>query len=123
MWTVSVETHFWASHQLTLPDGSKETVHSHNFSVIADVGTEKVGNMGLVIDFRRLRAMLDSIVAEFDNAALDRIDYFKQNNPTAENVAKYIYEKLQSKLPKDVKLEAIRITEEPGCSAKFTGSK
>ncbi|NIV69479.1 MAG: hypothetical protein GWN41_04985 [Phycisphaerae bacterium] len=121
MWTVSVETHFWASHRLTLPDGSKEPAHSHNFSVTADVGTEKITDMGLVMDFRRLKAMLDKIVADFDNVALDGIDYFKQNNPTAENVAKYIYEQLQPKLHKDVKLEAIRIIEEPGCSAKFTG--
>jgi 6-pyruvoyltetrahydropterin/6-carboxytetrahydropterin synthase len=121
MWKVSVETHFWASHQLTLPDGSKEPAHSHNFSVTADVGAEKMTDMGLVMDFNRLKAMLDNIVADFDNVALDSIDYFKQNNPTAENVAKYIYEQLQSKLPKDVELEAIRIIEEPGCSAEFTG--
>ena len=121
MWTVSVETHFWASHQLTLPDGSKEPAHSHNFSVTADVGTEKMTDMGLVMDFRRLKAILDNIVADFDNVALDEIDYFKQNNPTAENVAKYIYEKLQPILPRDVKLEAIRVIEEPGCSAKFAG--
>ena len=121
MWTVSVETHFWASHQLTLPDGSKETAHSHNFSVTADVGTEKMTGMGLVMDFRALKVMLDKIVADFDNVALDGIDYFKQNNPTAENVAKYIYEKLQPELPRDVKLEAIRVIEETGCSAKFAG--
>jgi 6-pyruvoyltetrahydropterin/6-carboxytetrahydropterin synthase len=78
--------------------------------------------MGLVMDFHRLRAMLDDIVAEFDNVTLDSIDYFRSINSTAENVAKYIYEKLQLKLPKDVKLGAITVTEEPGCSAKFTGS-
>ncbi len=122
MWTVSVETHFWASHRLTLPDGSKEPAHSHNFSVTADIGTENMADMGLVMDFRRLKAMLDDIVADFDNVALDGIDYFRQNNPTAEYVAKYVYEQLRPKLPKDVKLEAIRVIEEPGCSAKFAGS-
>ncbi|MHC4654617.1 MAG: 6-pyruvoyl trahydropterin synthase family protein [Planctomycetota bacterium] len=121
MLTVSVETHFWASHQLTLPDGSKEPVHSHNWSVTADIGSDMPNNMGLVMDFRRLKAMLDNIVAEFDNVTLDSIDYFGQNNSTAENVARYIYEKLQPGLPKDVKLEAISVTEEPGCLAKFTG--
>ncbi|MHC4543503.1 MAG: 6-pyruvoyl trahydropterin synthase family protein, partial [Planctomycetota bacterium] len=95
MLTVSVETHFWASHQLTLPDGSKEPVHSHNWSVTADIGSDMPNNMGLVMDFRRLKAMLDNIVAEFDNVTLDSIDYFGQNNSTAENVARYIYEKLQ----------------------------
>jgi 6-pyruvoyltetrahydropterin/6-carboxytetrahydropterin synthase len=122
MLTVSVETRFWASHQLTLPDGSKEPLHSHNFSVIAEVAGQRLSNMGLVMDFHRLRAMLDDIVAEFDNVTLDSIDYFRPINSTAENVAKYMYEKLQLKLPKDVKLEAITVTEEPGCSAKFTGS-
>jgi 6-pyruvoyltetrahydropterin/6-carboxytetrahydropterin synthase len=122
MWTVSVETHFWASHRLTLPDGSKEHAHSHNFSVTAYVGTEKMTDMGLVMDFRCLKAMLDNIVAEFDNVALDRIGYFKKNNPTAENVAKYVYEQLRPKLTKDVILEAIEVIEEPGCLAKFDGS-
>jgi 6-pyruvoyltetrahydropterin/6-carboxytetrahydropterin synthase len=121
MLTVSVETHFWASHQLTLPDGSKEPLHSHNFSVTADVGSDMPSNMGLVMDFRQLKEMLDNIVAEFDNVTLDSIDYFGQNNPTAENVARYIYEKLQPGLPKDVKLEAVSVAEAPGCLAKFTG--
>ena len=121
MLTVSVETHFWASHQLTLPDGSKEPLHSHNWSVTADIGSDMLSNMGLVMDFRRLKAMLDNIVAEFDNVTLDSIDYFGQNNSTAENVAKYIYEKLRPELPKDVKLEAVSVAEEPGCLAKFAG--
>ena len=121
MLTISVDTHFWASHQLSLPDGSKEPVHSHNWSVTADVSGEKLSSMGLVMDFRRLKAMLDDIVAEFDNMALDSIDYFRPINSSAENVAKYIYEKLQIRLPKGVKLEAITVAEKPGCSAKFVG--
>jgi 6-pyruvoyltetrahydropterin/6-carboxytetrahydropterin synthase len=91
MLTVSVETNFWASHRLTLPDGSKEPVHSHNFSVTAEVAGQKLSNMGLVMDFHRLKAMLDDIVSEFDNVPLDSIDYFKPVNSTAENVAKYIF--------------------------------
>ncbi len=122
MLTVSVETRFWASHQLTLPDGSKEPLHSHNWSVTADVRSDMLSNMGLVMDFHRLKEMLDNIVAEFDNMALDSIDYFRKNNSSAENVAGYIYEKLQLTLPTDVTLEAVRVAEEPGCSAKFAGS-
>ena len=122
MLTVTVETRFWASHQLTLPDGSKEPLHSHNWSVTADVSSDMLSNMGLVMDFHRLKEMLDNIVAEFDNMALDSIDYFRKNNSSAENVAGYIYEKLQLTLPKGVRLEAVRVAEEPGCSAKFAGS-
>ena len=120
MFTVSVETHLWASHQLTLPSGSKEPLHHHNWSVAADVGGDKLDSMGLVIDFHRLKAMLDGIVDELGNRSLDKIDYFRQNGASAENVAKYIYEKLQAKLPKDINLNYIKVAEEPGCSAKFS---
>ena len=119
MFIVSVETHFWASHQLTLADGLKEPLHRHNWAVTADVSSDKLNSMGLVMDFCRLTAMVDKTIAEFDNIPLDRIDYFQRNNSSAENVAKYIYEKLRTKLPEDVNLQSIRVVEEPGCSAKF----
>ncbi len=120
MFTVSVETHFWASHQLTMPDGSKEPAHHHNWSVRAEVGAEKLNSSGFVIDFLKLRKMLDNIVAQFDNITLEKIGYFQQNNPSAENVAKYIYEKLESKLPNGLKVQSIRITEGPNYSAKLS---
>jgi len=119
MFTVSVETNFWASHQLALPDGSKEPAHHHNWSVTAEVGSEKLNDMALVMDFQDLKEMVENIVGKFDNKDLDEVSYFKKNNPSAENVARYIYEKLQIELPKDVKLQSISVIEEPGCSAKF----
>lgn len=121
MFTVSVETCFWASHRLALSAGPKEPPHHHNWRVTVEVGSEKLNNMGAVMDFHRLKAMLDNIVAEFDNARLDEIDYFQRNSSSAETVAKYIYEKLRTKLPGEIELEAVSIAEEPGCSAKFTG--
>ena len=120
MFTVSVETRFWASHQLTLPDGSKEPAHRHNWAVTADVSSNRPNSMGLVMDFGRLKTMVDNIVAEMDNTTLEKKDYFQRNNSSAEMIAKYIYEKLELKLPKAVTLNHIRVAEEPGCSAKFS---
>ncbi|MFC1794282.1 6-pyruvoyl tetrahydropterin synthase family protein [Planctomycetota bacterium] len=119
MFTISVERHFLASHQLTFPDGSKEPVHNHDWVVTANLSSERLNNMGVVMDFRVLQAMIDKTVAGFDNTALESISYFQQNNPSAENVAKYIYEKLRIELPEGVELQNVRVVEEPGCSAKF----
>ncbi|MEE9369846.1 MAG: 6-carboxytetrahydropterin synthase [Sedimentisphaerales bacterium] len=119
MFKISIETHFHASHQLALPDGSKEPLHDHNWVVATDVSSEKLNSMGLVMDFHRLKAAVGNIVSEFDNNPLDKIDYFQRHNSSAENVAKYIYEKLEPKLPQEVKLLSISVVEEPGCSAKF----
>jgi 6-pyruvoyltetrahydropterin/6-carboxytetrahydropterin synthase len=119
MFTISIERHFQASHQLIMPDGSKEPVHSHDWVVTAALSSEKLNNMGVVMDFRELGAMIDKTVAGFNNKALESIGYFQQNNPSAENVAKYIYEKLLIGLPERIKLQNVRVVEEPGCSATF----
>jgi len=119
MFTVSVETSFWASHQLALLNGSKEPAHKHNWLVTAEVGSDKLNSMAVVMNFQTLKEMVDNIVAEFDSKVLNEFSYFQQNNPSAENVAIYIYEELKPKLPKGVKLRSIRVVEEPGCSAKY----
>jgi 6-pyruvoyltetrahydropterin/6-carboxytetrahydropterin synthase len=119
MFTVSVETHFRALHQLTLPDGSKEQAHAHDWLITTEVYRDKLDSMGLVMDFSRLKAMVDNIVSELGDTSLAKSDYFKVNNPSAENVSKYIYERLREELPKGVKLRSIRVTEEQGCWAEF----
>ncbi|MCJ7777734.1 MAG: 6-carboxytetrahydropterin synthase [Sedimentisphaerales bacterium] len=119
MFTVSVQTRFRASHRLTLPDGSKEQAHTHNWLVTAEVCCSRLDRRGLVMDFSRLRAMVDNIVSELGGTALLENDYFKQNSPSAENVSKYIYQRLRRELPKGVKLRTVRVAEEPGCWAGF----
>ncbi|MDT8302823.1 MAG: 6-carboxytetrahydropterin synthase, partial [Sedimentisphaerales bacterium] len=83
MFTISVETHFWASHQLLLPDGSKEPVHYHNWLVTAEVGSDTLNEMAVVMDFHELKRMLDNIAADFSNKALNETGSFQQNNPSA----------------------------------------
>jgi 6-pyruvoyltetrahydropterin/6-carboxytetrahydropterin synthase len=122
MFTISAETRFRASHQLTEPSGSKEPLHRHNWTVTADVSSDMLNDTGLVMDFGCLKSAVDKIVSELDNTSLNKVDFFHQNNPSAENVAKYIYEKLEPTLPKGLKLQNIRVLEEPGCWAEFTKS-
>jgi 6-pyruvoyltetrahydropterin/6-carboxytetrahydropterin synthase len=114
-----VETCFWASHQLTLPDGSKEGRHSHNWMVAVDVSSNELNRMGLVMDFRQLKAAVDKIAAEFDNDALEKVFFFQRNNASAENVARYIHEKLEPVLAEGLKLDRVRVTEQAGCTGEF----
>jgi 6-pyruvoyltetrahydropterin/6-carboxytetrahydropterin synthase len=108
---------------LKLPDGSKEPSHQHNWIVIADVRADDLDSMGLVMDFRDLKAALEAVVSEFDNQQLDQLDYFARNNASAENVAKYVYDKLVPQLPDAVRLDCVSVGEEIGCWAKFFGSQ
>jgi len=120
LYTISIETNFRASHQLTLSEGRKEALHKHDWQVRAEVCSDRVNNLGLVMDFHRLKRLVDDIVADFDSRQLDEFDYFQRNSSSAESVSKYIYEKLEGKLPKGVRLKHVRVVEERGCSAKFS---
>jgi len=119
LYSVSVETDFQALHQLRLADGSKEPLHLHNWRVKVTVSRENLSRMGLVVDFNRLKAAVSEVVEPVGGASLSDIDYFRTNNPSAEAVAKYIYEKLEQKIPAGAKLKSVSVVEEPGCTAKF----
>ncbi|MBN1805271.1 MAG: 6-carboxytetrahydropterin synthase [Sedimentisphaerales bacterium] len=119
MFTISVQTCFWASHRLVLPDGVNEPVHAHNWSVTVEVGSKKLNDMDVVMDFHELKEMVDNITDGFNNKALNDMDCFQKNNPSAETVAKYIYDRIGANLPQGVKLRNVKVVEQTGCSAKF----
>ena len=121
MFTISIKRYFWAEHALSLPSGNSETLHGHNWQVRVDVSRRELGEMAIVMDFNKLKAMVDDIVAEISGQGMEKCSYFRQNGSSAEMVAKYIHEKLADRLPQETQLEAVTVTEEPDCTAEFTG--
>jgi 6-pyruvoyltetrahydropterin/6-carboxytetrahydropterin synthase len=120
MFTISIETTFNASHQLTLPDGSKEPLHSHNWALIVAVCSEKLNEMGLVMDFCHLKTIINQTLAVFENVQLEDTNCFDRINASAENVARYLYARIKGFLPAGVKLKFVRVTEAPGCNAEYS---
>jgi 6-pyruvoyltetrahydropterin/6-carboxytetrahydropterin synthase len=119
MFKISVQRQFHSRHQLMLPNGSIEPSHEHNWLVKAELARAKLNQDGFVMDFEHLNELLQKITAEFEDKLLNELDYFSKNNPSAENVAKYIYDSLAPILPAGVKLEHISVEEQPGCIAKY----
>mgnify|MGYP001092053691 CR=1 FL=1 len=119
MFSLKVEKCFWASHCLRLPEGKKQPRHHHNWTVTVKVSRHQLDGSGLVMDFSVLEKLLEDIICEFDNSSLQEREYFARNNPTAENVAKYVYERIETELPEKVRLDNVTVTEQPGCWARF----
>jgi 6-pyruvoyltetrahydropterin/6-carboxytetrahydropterin synthase len=119
LFTISVETQFRAGHQLAQDDGSMEPTHEHNWVVTAYVSSDRLNTVGVVMDFNRLKAAIDRVAAKFDNVLLNSSGCFDGDNPSAENIARYVYEKLEPQLPAGVRLERVIVAEEPGCKAEF----
>src|SRR3954470_4489355 len=94
---------FSGSHQLRLLDGVMEPLHGHNWKVKVTVSSAKLDGMGVVMDFHELERLLGEVIGPMHNRNLNDLAAFESMNPSAENVALVIAQKLA--LPKTVKLE------------------
>jgi len=121
MFEITTETHFSAAHRLRNYKGPCENLHGHNWLVKATVKCTQLDERGIGIDFRDLKNSLKEIANGFDhkdlNSVLDPLDI----NPSSENIARYIFEKLQDSLKNtDVTVSRIEVYETPGnCAAYF----
>jgi len=95
---VYVESNFSAAHQLKLYKGKCENLHGHNWKVGVIVSSAKLNEQQMVIDFVKLKKILNKVLSSLDHKYLNDISFFKTVQPTAENIAKYIYWKLKEKL-------------------------
>ncbi len=93
---VSVRVEFSGAHQLHGYDGPCARMHGHNWIVEADVGARALDEIGMAVDFRRLRGVLSEIAAKFEHRVLNEVEPFVTRNPTAENVARHFYEALSA---------------------------
>jgi 6-pyruvoyltetrahydropterin/6-carboxytetrahydropterin synthase len=114
---ISIRREFSASHQLRLPDGSLEPLHGHNWVVKVVVGANGLDGMGVVMDFHELERLVDDIVTPMHNRHLNELTPFGKVNPSAENVALFVAQKLV--LPKGTELISVEMWETPGCSAVY----
>lgn len=118
---VSRKAHFNAAHRLFLPewdDARNEAVfgkcnnphyHGHNYELIVSVTGEIDPQTGMVIDMKELKDLIKSEVEEaLDHKNLNiQVPEFKSLNPTAENIAVVIWNKLRPHIDADNELEVV----------------
>jgi len=116
---VSRKAHFNAAHRLYRKDWSDEkntavfgkcnnpNFHGHNYDLIVSVTGEIDPETGFVIDMKVLKDLIKVEVEDvLDHKNLNvEVPEFENLNPTAENIAVVIFEKLRSFIPSDKDLE------------------
>ena len=93
MFEVRVETEFAAAHFLRDYNGKCENLHGHNYTVFAHVRGEMLDEGGMLLDFAKLKSALRSVCKKLDHTNLNDNSVFLQN-PSAERIAKYIFDSL-----------------------------
>ena len=100
--------HFEAAHRLpNVPSGHKcARLHGHSFHVRIRVCGETGENTGWVIDFADIKTAFAPIHDVLDHHYLNEIAGLE--NPTSEHIARWIWERLEARLPL---LHAVEIRE------------
>ena len=132
--TVSRRAHFNAAHKLYRPDWTDEknhevfgscankNFHGHNYELIVSLTGEIDKETGYVYDLGKLKGIIKSEVEDYldhKNLNLD-IDDFKNLNPSAENIAVLIYNRLIKHFDDSYKLK-ITLYETPRNFVEYSG--
>ena len=94
MFEVSVEETFAAVHALRGYRGKCENVHGHNYKVRVTLAGHELSSIGLLYDFKDLKDAIHCTIGKLDHQFLNEIAPFDALNPSAENLAKYLYEEI-----------------------------
>src|SRR5690349_24430465 len=98
MFEVTVEDSFAAGHALRGYRGKCENPHGHNYKVQITLAGQELDAIGLLFDFKDLKAAMGQIVDRLDHQFLNDMEPFQRLNPSAENMARYFYQEIGASL-------------------------
>jgi len=98
MFEAVVAMDFSAAHNLRGYRGKCEALHGHNWRVEVALAAQRLDKVGMVEDFSVKKKHLRSVLEELDHHYLNDIEAFGQTNPTSENIAKWVFEKMGRRL-------------------------
>ncbi|MSR68978.1 MAG: 6-carboxytetrahydropterin synthase [Phycisphaerales bacterium] len=121
MFELEVRRTFSAAHSVKIR-GEQEPLHGHDWQVDVVVRAADLDSEGMACDFHELERALDSVLRPFASRNLNETPPFDARNPTAEAVAQYIAQEMNLCLPARVAIQSVRVTEAPGCAARYVPS-
>jgi 6-pyruvoyltetrahydropterin/6-carboxytetrahydropterin synthase len=93
---VTVSARFEAAHNLIDYEGGPEPLHGHSYLVEAVLESDKLQRYDLAVDFLPAKAALQGIAKELDYSYINDHRDFVGRNTSAENLARYFAERLES---------------------------
>ena len=120
MFELDITRDFSAAHKLVGYNGLCSALHGHNWTVQVFIRASQLDEIGIAADFTVIKRELTAILASFDHKYLNELPEFQGINPTSENIARILYEKLAPavNIP-GVKLDRVRVCESPTSGATY----
>ena len=120
MYELKIVTDFAAAHRLNNFYGKCESLHGHNWKVEVFLRGDRLDEAGLVRDFGVVKAKAREVLGELDHQYLNDLPAFRQQNPSSENLARYLYERLGAALNNDsVQVSRVSVWESDTSCASY----
>jgi 6-pyruvoyltetrahydropterin/6-carboxytetrahydropterin synthase len=135
MYRVTRELTFCYGHRLLNYDGKCRHLHGHNGRAVLTLASSRLDELGMVMDFTRLKQVVGTWIDEtLDHKMLLHRDdpvlsFLRQQgepvhvldvNPTAENIARLIYEFAASQ---GFPVVEVQLWETDSCFASYSGPR
>ena len=98
MFELKAQLYFSAAHHLLNYDGECENQHGHNWLVEAYVKGEALDKSNILVDYKVLKKELKAVLDLLDHKDINELPYFKNESPSSEIIAMFIYNKLKEKI-------------------------
>ena len=120
MYELKIITQFAAAHRLENFHGKCEALHGHNWKVEVFLAGERLDKAGLLMDFGQIKARTNALLEEIDHKYLNELEAFREQNPSSENLARHLFERLAAVLTHDgVRVCRVNVWESDSSCASY----
>ena len=117
MYEIKTQAFFFFFFHLLNYDGACENQHGHNWMVEAYVQGDTLDKSNILIDYKVLKRELNAVLDYLDHQDLNELPEFKNESPSSEMIASFIYWKLKEKI---VQLSKVSVWEtQTSCCSYF----
>jgi 6-pyruvoyltetrahydropterin/6-carboxytetrahydropterin synthase len=96
-------------------------MHGHNWKLELEVVATALDDVGMGIDFKQMKSAANVVGDRLDHRYLNDLDPFTEINPTAENIAAYMYREIAAKLNSDtIRVAAVTLWETDRACVRYS---
>jgi len=110
MYEIKVIEEFSGAHNLKNYKGKCEALHGHNWKIEAVLSGAVVDSHGMLMDFKDLKDKLNEVLSPLDHKYLNDLPVFKKENPTSENIARFIHGELSKSVKQKIRISVWETT-------------
>lgn len=123
MFEITAAAHFDAAHFLREYNGKCANLHGHRWKVEVSIRGAELDKIGILVDFSDVKSFLKEAMNKFDHRLINDVNPFNNINPTAENIAKFIFdfmdEQVGAKYGERAKLHKVIVWETETSNAAY----